>query len=150
MPSPTAIGLHTIRVATKHGVSNLRPFVVDEVNGIAEVETNRTKDTAQAVEAPCSISGRTDPEASDYFKVKVAAGQKLTFEVLARRIGSPLDPIVYLRTTCDDETTQAQCGAQSGTKVVSTAPVEERRTTMNVLVPLPGLPPPAARIVPSG
>ena len=96
LPADAPIGLHTIRVATKHGVSNLRPFVVDELNGIAEVETNRTKDTAQAVEAPCSVSGRTDPEASDYFKVKVAAGQKLTFEVLARRIGSPLDPIVVL------------------------------------------------------
>src|SRR5205823_5558137 len=31
-----------------------------------------------------------------FFKVKVSAGQRLTFEVLARRIGSPLDPILVL------------------------------------------------------
>lgn len=31
-----------------------------------------------------------------------------------------LDPIVYVRTTCDDETTQAACGPQSGTKTAST------------------------------
>ena len=30
-----------------------------------------------------------------------------------------LDPIVYARTTCDDETTQQGCGPQSGTKVAS-------------------------------
>lgn len=32
-----------------------------------------------------------------------------------------LDPIVYLRTTCDDETTQAACGPQGGTKVATTS-----------------------------
>lgn len=31
-----------------------------------------------------------------------------------------LDPIVYVRTTCDDETTQAACGPQSGTKTATT------------------------------
>lgn len=96
VPADAPVGLYTIRVATRHGVSNLRPFVVDELTGVVEVDNNRTKDTAQPIEAPCSVSGRADPEASDYFRVKVAAGQRLTFEVLARRIGSPLDPIVVL------------------------------------------------------
>jgi cysteine-rich repeat protein len=31
-----------------------------------------------------------------------------------------LDPIVYLRSTCDDETTQVACGPQSGTKTATT------------------------------
>ena len=90
------LGLHTIRVATKQGVSNFRPFLVDDLPAVEEIATNRTKDTAQEVPAPCVVNARTDPETSDFFKVKVAAGQKLTFEVLARRIGSPLDPILVL------------------------------------------------------
>jgi hypothetical protein len=96
IPADTPIGLHTIRVATKNGVSNLRPFVVDELPEVAETDSNRTKDTAQMVTTPCVVTGRTDAEASDFFKVAVAAGQRLTFEVLARRIGSPLDPIIVL------------------------------------------------------
>ncbi|MBY0514300.1 MAG: hypothetical protein K2P78_10360 [Gemmataceae bacterium] len=96
VPADAPIGLYTLRVATKHGVSNLRPFVVDELPEVAETDANRTKDAAQVVAAPCVATGRTDPEASDFFKVKVAAGQTVTFEVLARRIGSPLDPIVVL------------------------------------------------------
>lgn len=96
LPADAPIGLHTIRVATKNGVSNFRPFLVDDLTGLEETTSNRTKDTAQDVPVPCSVSGRTDAEASDFFKVKVAAGQKLTFEVLARRIGSPLDPIIVL------------------------------------------------------
>jgi hypothetical protein len=96
LPADCPIGLHTIRIATKHGVSNFRPFIVDELPVLPEVETNHTKDTAQAITFPAVITGRADAEASDYFKVKVAAGQTVTFEVLARRIGSPLDPIIVL------------------------------------------------------
>jgi hypothetical protein len=96
VPGDCPLGLHTIRVVTRQGVSNFRPFIVDEFPRVAETETNRTKDTAQAIPVPVVVTGRTDAEASDFFKLKVAAGQTLTFEVLARRIGSPLDPIVVL------------------------------------------------------
>ena len=44
----------------------------------------------------CVVTGLVTAETSEFFKVKVNANQKLTFEVLARRIGSPLDPIVVL------------------------------------------------------
>jgi hypothetical protein len=96
VPGDAPVGLYGMRVATKNGVSNLRPFVVDDLVAVAETDANRTKDTAQLVPAPCVVLGRTDPESSDFFKLKVSAGQRLTFEVVARRIGSPLDPIVVL------------------------------------------------------
>jgi hypothetical protein len=90
------IGLYTARVATKNGVSNARPFVVDSLPVAASNAANRTKDTAQAVPAPGVVAGTIAAETSEFFKVKVGADQRLTFEVLARRIGSPLDPIVVL------------------------------------------------------
>lgn len=96
LPADAPVGMHTLRIATKQGMSNFRPILIDDLPGIEEIATNRTKDMAQEVPVPCSISGRTDAEASDFFKIKVAAGQRLTFEVLARRIGSPLDPILVL------------------------------------------------------
>ncbi len=96
VPADAAVGLYGLRLATKQGVSNLRPFCVDDLPAVPETEANRTKDTAQPVPAPCVVLGRTDAEASDFFKLKVTAGQRLTFEVVARRIGSALDPIVVL------------------------------------------------------
>jgi hypothetical protein len=90
------IGLYSIRVATRHGVSNARPFVIDSLKLVASAAANRTKEMAQAVDVPCVVSGIVAAETSEFYKVKVAANQKLTFEVLARRIGSPLDPIVVL------------------------------------------------------
>src|SRR5690606_2704846 len=41
-------------------------------------------------------SGRADAETTDYFKVKVKAGQRLSFEVLGRRLGSAFDPEITL------------------------------------------------------
>jgi hypothetical protein len=96
LPADCPPGLHAVRVATRNGVSNFRPFVVDTLPVVAETDANRTKDAAQPVPLPAVVTGRADAEASDFFKVKAAAGQTLTFEVLARRIGSPLDPIVVL------------------------------------------------------
>src|SRR5262249_37409588 len=39
---------------------------------------------------------RADPEVKDYFKVTVKAGQRVSFEVLGRRLGGPLDPQITL------------------------------------------------------
>ena len=50
-------GLYTVRVATKHGVSNARPFVIDSLALVASTASNRSKDTAQEVKAPCVASG---------------------------------------------------------------------------------------------
>ncbi len=96
VPADAPLGFHTIRVATKHGISNTRVFCVDELPQVAEVDSNRTKSTAQQVPVPCVVMGRCDAEASDFFKINVKAGQRLTFEVLGRRLGSGFDPIILL------------------------------------------------------
>lgn len=96
VPADAPVGVHTVRLATAAGVSNARPLVVDELPEVAEVETNRTKDAAQELPVPCVVTGRADGEAADYFRVPGKAGQTLTFEVLGRRLGSPIDPIVVL------------------------------------------------------
>jgi hypothetical protein len=95
IPKEASIGLHTYRVATKAGLSNIRPFIVDELNEIAEKDNNK-KITPQMLTSPCVVLGTATAEASDYYKLSVKAGEQLTMEVLARRIGSPLDPVIYV------------------------------------------------------
>jgi hypothetical protein len=96
VPADAPIGFHTMRLATKHGISNAKVFCIDDLPQVAEVDTNRTKSTAQIVPVPCVVMGRTDAEVSDFFKFTAKAGQRLTFEVLGRRLGSAFDPIVIL------------------------------------------------------
>lgn len=96
VPADAPLGFHSIRLATKHGLSNTRMFCVDELPQIDEAADNRTKEKAQVVPVPGVVVGKTDPEVSDFFKVVVKPGQRLTFDVLGRRLGSLLDPVIKL------------------------------------------------------
>ena len=40
---------------------------------------------------------------SDFFRIAVAAGQRVSFEVLGRRLGSGLDPVLRLRDSAGRE-----------------------------------------------
>src|SRR5262249_52907289 len=86
------IGFHALRLATKHGISNLRLFCIDDLPQIMESDANHSKATAQPVPVPCVVVGRADAEQSDFFKISVKAGQRLSMEILGRRLGSPFDP----------------------------------------------------------
>lgn len=96
VPADAPLGFHTLRLATTRGMSNFRVFTLDDLTNVMEVDTNRARGTAQAVTAPCVVSGRADAEAADFFKVTVKAGQRLTFEILGRRLGSAFDPQISL------------------------------------------------------
>src|SRR5262245_42725541 len=90
------LGFHAIRLGTRNGVSNARVFCIDDLPQVMETATNRSIKTAQAVTAPCVVVGKADAEVTDYFKVTVKANQRLSFEVIGRRLGSRFDPQLTL------------------------------------------------------
>jgi hypothetical protein len=96
VPKDAPLGYHTIRLATTRGISNFRLFCIDDLPQVMMANNNRTRETAQALQYPCVVVGRADAEVSDYFKVTVKAGQRLSFEVLGRRLGSAFDPQLTL------------------------------------------------------
>jgi hypothetical protein len=96
IPSDAPLGFHSVRLATARGISNLRLFCIDDLPQVAEKDGNHSQSTAQAVPVPCVVGGTADVELSDYFKFAVKAGQRLSFEVLGRRLGSFFDPQISL------------------------------------------------------
>jgi hypothetical protein len=96
VPKDAPLGFHSIRLATTRGMSNFRLFCIDDLPQIMEVDTNRSKSTAQAVSHPCVVVGKADAESSDYYKINVKAGERVSFEILGRRLGSGLDPQLTL------------------------------------------------------
>jgi hypothetical protein len=96
VPKDAPLGFHRLALATTRGMSNFRAFCVDDLPQLLEAEGNRAKATPQALPYPCVVVGRIDPEASKYFKVAVKAGERLTFEVLGRRLGTAIDPQLSL------------------------------------------------------
>ncbi|MFN4258874.1 MAG: hypothetical protein ACK4RK_06220 [Gemmataceae bacterium] len=90
------LGTHALRLATRRGMSNVRLFCVDELPQVLKEGNIRTPQTAQTVPVPCVVVGRVDAEANDYYKIRVAAGQRVSFDVLGHRLGSPIDPQLTL------------------------------------------------------
>jgi hypothetical protein len=92
VPADAPLGVHACRLANKQGVSALRLLCVDDLPTVVEADASKSKATAQVVPVPCVVAGRSDAEANDWFRITVKPGQRLSFDVLARRLGSPLDP----------------------------------------------------------
>lgn len=96
VPKDAPLGFHSIRLATAHGISSFRLFCIDDLPQVLAVSTNRNKATPQTVPVPCVVVGKADAEATDHFKVSVKAGQRVSFEILGRRLGSAFDPQITL------------------------------------------------------
>jgi hypothetical protein len=96
VPKDAPLGFHSLRLATRRGMSNARVFCIDDLPQFAETATNHSLKTAQAIRVPCVVFGKAHAETTDYFKVSVTAGQRVSFEVLGRRLGSAFDPQITL------------------------------------------------------
>jgi hypothetical protein len=96
LPADAPLGVHGIRVATAQGISSLKLFAIDDLPSVAQAKPNQTAEKAQMLTIPVAVDGAVDSLARDYYKFQVAAGQRLSFEVLARRLGSALDPMIRL------------------------------------------------------
>jgi hypothetical protein len=96
VPADAPVGFHMLRLTTRRGISNLRLFCIDDLQQVLRAPNNRTRATAQELQPPCVVVGKIDAEVSDWYKIKVQANQRLSFEVLGRRLGSAVDPQLTL------------------------------------------------------
>ena len=83
------LGIYGLRLATEDGLSNLHMFVVDDLvlrPSLAEPQT----------EFPIAVAGVFRPAAVDRYRISVTAGQRVTFEVVASRLGNDADPLVTI------------------------------------------------------
>ncbi len=96
IPPTTAVGIHGLRVLTDKGVSPLRLVMVDDLPNANSPGNNTTPAMAFALPGPCGVDGAVANQGLQYFKFTATENQRLAFEVLARRIGSALDPMLRL------------------------------------------------------
>ncbi|MCA8991048.1 MAG: PPC domain-containing protein [Planctomycetaceae bacterium] len=96
VPPDAPLGVHGLRVVTDKGVSNLRLLLVDDLPTVAEAGGNNSVAAAQEVPVPAGVDGVVDNLGRDFFKFNAAAGATLTFEAWSRRLGSALDPVLFL------------------------------------------------------
>ncbi|HEX4143717.1 MAG TPA: PPC domain-containing protein [Pirellulales bacterium] len=96
LPANSAPGIYGIRLATGQGISNVRLLVVDDLPTVLEAPDNASLAKAQQLQLPVAVEGAAKAESRQYYTFHVEAGTRLSVEVLARRLGSPLDSFVRL------------------------------------------------------
>ena len=97
------IDLYPIRVQTRDGLTNLLFFSVGAFPHVTEEESdNDSRETAQAVEVPVTVSGTLDGADMDWYRFHGEAGQRLVFEAEARRAGSGVDPVIRVVDTAGE------------------------------------------------
>jgi len=90
-------GIRKVVVGNGQWVSRPIPFAIDTLPECLERESNSDKRHAQSLELPIIVNGRIgDSDDRDVFRFKGRAGDKIAMEVLARRLGSPLDSVLKL------------------------------------------------------
>ncbi len=97
LPKETAPGIYTYWLDKNWPVPVPVRFAVDTLPEALEQEPNDTAAQAQPVQVPQIVNGRiqaTDDE--DVFRLEGKTGQKIVVEVIARRVGSPLDSVLKL------------------------------------------------------
>src|SRR5262245_28994603 len=84
-----SIGPHYFRLVTSHGSSHLLIFRVRDLLDTEEIQPNDTFETANRIQAPVTISARMAvDEDIDMYRLRVEAGERLIFDLLAARNGS--------------------------------------------------------------
>ncbi|MEI7732574.1 MAG: PPC domain-containing protein [Verrucomicrobiota bacterium] len=90
-------GIHLLAANRKDLVSNRVPFMLDTLPDTFEKEPNDTPARAQKVQLPIIINGRMDKtDDVDVFQFEGKAGENVFVEAYARRLDSPMDPVIKL------------------------------------------------------
>jgi hypothetical protein len=114
VPADVAVGVGTIRVATKGGVCGLVPAFIDDLPTTAGRGGSHGASSAQDIGVPAALDGACEPLASDFYRFGAKRGQRVSVEVVAARLGSPLDPVLRLLDASGRELAWADDSAGAG------------------------------------
>ncbi len=105
-----ALGEHSLRLRSSHGVTEVKSFWVGQFPTVDEAEPNNGFDEVQRVELNTTVHGVAGNEDEDYYVVTLKKGQRLSVEIEAMRLGrllfdsfvSVLDSKRFEIASCDD------------------------------------------------
>lgn len=130
------LGEHVVQLRTLRGLTDFRSLFVGALPQVDEVEPNTSLDAPQAISNNVVVQGTVTNEDVDYFVIEAKAGERISVEVEAVRLGCPLgilfDPFVAILNSerfelavCDDSALFKQDGFVS-----AIAPADGKYTVM--------------------
>lgn len=116
-------GIYPARLVTNHGCSEAAFVIVDDLPSIAIAAESDDRKSGQLITLPCCVDGQINPVVSKFFRVAMTAGQTLSVEVFARRLGSDLDPVIRVTGPDGNEVAYSDDlpGAEGDTQLQFTA-----------------------------
>lgn len=90
----TIPGIYPARFVTNNGCSEASWIVVDDLPQAVLAPESEDRRSGQVLNVPCFVTGHLNAVLSRFFRITVPAGQTVSIEVLARRLGSELDPVI--------------------------------------------------------
>jgi Bacterial pre-peptidase C-terminal domain len=117
------LGIGGLVVATADGASDVCYVMLDDLPSTAESGDNHTPGTPQNISLPAAIDGVCDGTLFDYYRFAAKAGQRISCEVVAARLGWDFDPLVRVLDSAGRELLISDDNASSGadTRFVFTA-----------------------------
>ena len=110
IPKDVPLGVRAVQLTTTNGASDLHLFMIDDLPNVTKSGTNKTIASAQELKLPVAVDGNCEETSFDYYAFRAKKGQRVAVEVVANRLGSPLDPVVRLLDAagkeliyCDDD-----------------------------------------------
>ncbi len=108
-PEPVR-GVQALQLAGPGGASSFQLILIDELRAGPAEDSHHSRTNAQRITLPAAVDGLLQSEQIDYYVFGAKAGESLSIEVIAQRIGSNMDPVarVYdpqgeVLAFCDDE-----------------------------------------------
>lgn len=96
VPKQTTTGIGAIRLVTTNGLSSLHLLLIDSLPTVQAARTNRSAATAQRLKGQVAVDGVCEELRSDFYRITAKKGERLSIELVAQRLGSPLDPLLRL------------------------------------------------------
>ena len=91
------LGVVRWRIGTAQGGTGGRAFVIGDFPEIVERELGVQDESAPVVQLPVTVNGRINPAGDvDRFSVDLKAGERFSAEVIAARLGGPIDTNVFV------------------------------------------------------
>lgn len=90
----TIPGIYPARFVTNHGCSEAAFIVVDDLPSVVAAAESEDRKVGQLIPLPCCLNGQLNAVRSRFFRIAMIAGQTVSVEVFARRLGSDMDPVL--------------------------------------------------------
>ncbi|MBL9091637.1 MAG: pre-peptidase C-terminal domain-containing protein [Planctomycetaceae bacterium] len=114
VPALACPGIYGVRLVGPLGASNLRLILVDDLGTTAEDTSNKSVSKAQKLSWPTAVDGVYEAETYDFYTIHVEAGRRISVEAVARRLGSPLDPVIRMLDAAGHELAYADDDESTG------------------------------------